>query len=107
MSNEEMNKVTGNKEVFQKLLEDSLTDRRNDISHLRNVVLALCFVIMFLIVGFVIVVLHCQNVVRQVDRESQERMYNFLSEYDFETQIQLDTNHIVDSDHTGNIFLAR
>ena len=53
------------------------------------------------------VVIYSQNLIHQIEKESQERMYNFLSEYDFETEIELDTNHIINSDTSGNIFLAR
>ena len=106
MDKDEVKQTVGDG-VFQKLLEDSLEDRRKD-GKLKGKVIFWQWIIILALIGVVLwVVIYSQNLIHQVEKESQERMYNFLSEYDFETEIELNTNHIINSDTSGNIFLAR
>ena len=107
MKETEIKEVIENDDSFKKLLSESLSDRRDETKRQHTTIIGLCFVIMFLVIGMVLMALHNQNVIHTIERESQERLYEFLSEYDFETEIQLDTNHIVNSDSAGNIFFAR
>ena len=68
-------------------------------------------IIMFLLIGAIIgcilgmffMSIHCQDKIEAQADRSEQRMYEFISQYDFSTAYNLDTGTIIDSDTSGNI----
>ena len=85
---------------FMEFLIDSAKDRRKDGTFFK---VALCVVVVLFIVGMVLISLHSQKLIKDMASENQKLFVDFLSEYDFETEIELDTSRILWSDNSGNI----
>ena len=89
--------------AYIQFLTDVNDDRKKNTTFLFIIVFVLVGVIIGLIACMVWISIHSQNKIEAMSDKSEKRMYEFLSEYDFDTSYNLDTGTIVNSDTSGNI----
>ena len=99
----EMDRIEEHQKAYIQFLSDMLHDRKRDSNFLKGVIVGLIVLIIFLVAGMVLLVMNNQNkLIEQADR-SEKRMYEFISEYDFSSSIDIDTGTITDSDNSGYV----
>ena len=103
MTDNDVEKMLKDESKYVEFMRDVLVDRNKDVAFLKVVILILSMLIMIMIIGFVFVNIYNQNLIKeQADNESK-KMYEFLSQYEFEGDVDLDTGTILNSDNSGNI----
>ena len=86
-------------------MSDVLDDRKRD-SRFKNVVILLLIVaIAVMAFAFIRISIHCQDKISEQAEQSEKRMYEFLREYDFSGEIDLDT--AFNDNNSGNINVTR
>ena len=103
MTDKDVEKMFEDETKYVDFMRDVLTDRNKDVAFLKVVILILSIIVMIMIIGFAFVNIYNQNMIREQADSSEKRMYEFLSEYDFEGDVDLDTGTILNSDNSGNI----
>ena len=98
-----MERRESNNKAYIEFLSDVLDDRRKDSRFFKGIIIGLVSVIIVLVCGLVVISIHCQNRIESQADRSEQRMYEFLKEYDFHSSIDLDTGVITGSDTSGNI----
>ena len=100
MDDKELEKT--NKGIFDFLIELNNDRRKNNI-----ILIVLVFVLIALVIGMAVgmffMSIHCQNKIEAMAEKSEKRLYEFISEYDFNTSYNLDTGTNIGSDTSGNI----
>lgn len=103
MTDNDVEKMLKDESKYVDFMRDVLLDRNKDVAFLKVVILILSMLIMIMIIGFAFVNIYNQNLIKeQADNESK-KMYEFLSQYEFEGDVDLDTGTILNSDNSGNI----
>ena len=81
------------KDVKDEIMKDYTRDMRYSSRTSNLVILALILALALMVVGTVIIVLSSQRSQERLAKHNAELMINFLSQYDFETEIDVDTHH--------------
>ena len=103
MTDNDVENMLKDESKYVEFMRDVLLDRNKDVAFLKVVILILSMLIMIMIIGFAFVNIYNQNLIKeQADNESK-KMYEFLSQYEFECDVDLDTGTILNSDNSGNI----
>ena len=102
-------KLEEHNQAYLNFLTDVLDDRRKSSVFQKVIIGILSFInLLFIIgaiVGFVKISIYCQNKIDAMADRSEQRMYEFLSEYDFSNEIDL--NSSFNNDNSGNINVTR
>ena len=96
------NQVTKD-EVFIQFVLEVLSDRKKDSHFWKILYIVLAVLLMICIGGMIYFGIYCQYKLDAMADRSEKRMYEFLSDYDLSSDIDLDTGTITDSDNSGNI----
>lgn len=95
-----------NKGFFEFLIDLNKDRKKGNI-----IFVVLVFVLIGLVVGMAIGMffmgIHCQNKISEQADRSEQRMYEFISQYDFPGDVELDTGTIFNSESSGNINVTR
>ena len=89
--------------TYMEFVKDVLEDRNHDVRFLKRLLVGLLCVCIILAAGLIFVSMYGQRLLKEAKSESEDKLYNFISQYDFETSIDLDTGRIVTSESSGNI----
>ena len=89
------------------LLSDVLKDRKRDTNFLKGIVVGLIVLVCIIAAGSVYINVRCQDKILEQAEKSEQRMYEFLSQYDFSGDVELDTGTILNSESSGNINVTR
>lgn len=101
--NELVERLEARNKAYIEFLTELNEDRRKNTRILTVLVFVLIAIIISLVGCMVWVSIRSQNKIEAMADRSEKRIYEFLSEYDFETSYNLDTGTIIDSDTSGNI----
>ena len=89
MTDNDVERMLDEEAKYVDFMRDVLTDRNKDVAFLKVVILLLSIIVVIMIIGFAFVNIYNQNMIREQAESSEKRMYEFLSEYDFEGDIDL------------------
>ena len=89
--------------AYIEFLTELNNDRKKDSTFLKVILSVLAFAVVLCVCGFVYLGIRTSDRIEAMAVESEKRMYEFISEYDFATAYNLDTGTIVGSDASGNI----
>ena len=92
MTDNDVERMLDEEAKYVDFMRDVLTDRNKDVAFLKVVILLLSIIVVIMIIGFAFVNIYNQNMIREQAESSEKRMYEFLSEYDFEGDIDLQSS---------------
>ena len=87
------------------LLSDVLKDRKKDTNFLKGIVVGLIVLVCIIAAGSVYINVRCQDKIALQAEQSEKRMYEFLSQYDFQGDMQLES--LLNDNNSGNINVTR
>ena len=88
---------------YMDFMSDVLKDRNKDVAFLKVIILVLSVLVLISVIGVVFINLYNQNLIKEQAEKSEQRLYDLLSQYDFEGDVDLDTGTILNSENSGNI----
>lgn len=91
--------------TYIEFMKDVLRDRNKDVAFMKVAILLLSIFVIIMIVGIVFVNIYNQNLIKEQAENSEKRMYEFLSEYDFEGDLDLESSF--NDNNSGNINVTR
>ena len=103
MTDNDVERMLEEESKYVDFMRDVLTDRNKDVAFLKVAILILSMFVLVMIIGIMFVNIYNQNLIKEQAENSEKRMYEFLSQYDFEGDVDLDTGTILNSDNSGNI----
>ena len=91
--------------VTDRIAYDYAKDTRHDNRMSKVIILALILVVALMVAGFVIVSVHNQMAMERMAKHNTETLMQFMSQYDYETSIDVSTNdNLYDA---GNVHITR
>ena len=105
MTDNDVERMLEEESKYVDFMRDVLTDRNKDVAFLKVVILLLSLIVVIMIIGFAFVNIYNQNMIREQAESSEKRMYEFLSQYDFEGDIDLQS--AFNDNNSGNINVTR
>ena len=90
-------------ELFIEFAIEVMRDRKKDTTFLKVLYIVLAVLMAICIGCMVWLGIYCQDKIDNMADRSEKRMYEFLSDYDFSSEIDLDTGTISNSSTSGNI----
>lgn len=105
MTDNDVERMLDEEAKYVDFMRDVLTDRNKDVAFLKVVILLLSLIVVIMIIGFAFVNIYNQNMIREQAESSEKRMYEFLSQYDFEGDIDLQS--AFNDNNSGNINVTR
>lgn len=90
-------------EIYFHFVTDVFDDKRRS-AMFKNIVIVVLFALLAgCIAALVYFGIYCQERLSENSNRSEQRMYDFISQYDLSSEIDLDTGTITESDNSGNI----
>ena len=93
-----------NNSVFEFLIDINKDRRRGNVCFI-VLVFVLIGLVLGMAIGMFVMSIHCQNRIEAQADRSEKRMYEFLSQYDFEGDIDLVSDY--NDNNSGNINVTR
>lgn len=93
------------KKVDDKILYDYTRDAHFENRMSKLIILVLAFVIALMVVGTVIICLSNQRAMERLAKHNSELLMDFMSQYDFETTIDVTTDR--NMFNAGNVTIQR
>ena len=98
-------RLDSHQKAYIAFLSDVLEDRKKDTRFLKMIVVALISVVLALVAVIAVIGIYTQNKLVEQSERSEKRMYEFLVQYDFTGEIDLDTYS--NDNGSGNVTMMR
>jgi hypothetical protein len=105
MTDNDVERMLEEESKYVDFMRDVLTDRNKDVAFLKVAILILSMFVLVMIIGIMFVNIYNQNLIKEQAENSEKRMYEFLSQYDFEGDIDLQS--AFNDNNSGNINVTR
>ena len=106
MTEKEINeRLDEHTKAYISFMSDVLEDRKRNSRFKNIIILILIAVIAVIVFMFVKVMINCQDKITYQAEQSEKRMYDFLSQYDFTGDMELES--MFNKDNSGNINVTR
>ena len=89
----------------QEIMADYTRDTRYENRISKLIILVMAFVLALMVVGTVIICISNQRAMEKLAEHNSELIMNFMSQYDFETTIDVTTDH--NYFNAGNVKIER
>ena len=103
--NDIKDRLDSHQKAYIAFLSDVLEDRKRDTRFLKVVISVLMSVVLALVAVIAVIGIHTQNKLVEQSERSEKRMYEFLVQYDFTSEIDLDTYS--NDNGSGNVTMMR
>ena len=91
--------------AYIEFLQELNRDRKKDSIFLKIIVAVLVLIVVISISGIVFISMRTQDKIEAMAEKSEKRMYEFISQYDFDTTYNLDS--LLNDNNSGNINVTR
>ena len=93
------------KNAHIQLLSDTIKDCHNERKFIKNIAIILCVLISMSVIGSFILGMYNQRLLKEMSNNNTDKMLEFLSNYSFNTNANIDVDD--ESNNSGNINIEK
>lgn len=103
--NEIKKELDDDKNAHIQLLSDTIKDCHNERKFIKNIAIILCVLIFMSVIGSFILGMYNQKLLKEMSNNNTEKMLEFLSNYNFCTDANINVDN--ESNNVGNINIEK
>lgn len=93
------------KNAHIQILSDTIKDCYNERKFIKNIAIILCVLVFMSVIGSFILGMYNQKLLKEMSNNNTEKMLEFLSNYSFNTDANIDVDN--ESNNSGNINIEK
>lgn len=97
--------LENDKTAHIQLLSDTIKDCHNERKFIKNIAIILCVLISMSVIGSFILGMYNQRLLKEMSNNNTEKMLEFLSDYSFSTDANINVDN--ESNNLGNINIEK
>ena len=97
--------LENDKTAHIQLLSDTIKDCHNERKFIKNIAVILCGLVFISVIGSFILGMYNQRLLKEMSKNNTEKMLEFLSDYSFNTDANINVDN--ESNNMGNINIEK